>query len=78
MDDSDVRYLLEVDVWYPGNKLQKPYNNLSLKMIINIIVYTRKFKKALNHGLVFKRVNRFIKFNQKYWLKSYIHMNTES
>lgn len=34
MDDSDVRYLLEVDVWYPGNKLQEPYNNLSLKKLL--------------------------------------------
>ena len=32
--------------------------------------------KALNHGLVLNKVHRRIQFNQKDWLKPYIHMNT--
>ena len=34
----------------------------------------QKFKTALNHGLVLKKVHRVIKFNQKAWLKSDINM----
>ena len=34
-------------------------------------------KKALNHGLVLKKVHRVIKFNQKACLKEYIDMNTD-
>ena len=34
-------------------------------------------KQALNHGLVLKKVNKVIKFNQEAWLKSYDDMNTE-
>ena len=34
-------------------------------------------KQALNHGLMFKKVDRIIEFNQKEWLKTYIDMNTE-
>ena len=34
-------------------------------------------KQALNHGLVFKKVHRFIKFNQKAWLKPFIEMISE-
>ena len=41
------------------------------------VVHIRNFKQALNHGLVLKKVHKFIKFNQKSWLKSYIDMNTQ-
>ena len=40
------------------------------------VVRIRNLKQALNHGLVFKKVNRVIKFNQNAWLKPYIDMNT--
>ena len=36
-----------------------------------------KLKQALNHGLVFKKVHRVIKFNQNAWLKPYIDMKTK-
>ena len=39
------------------------------------MLYT--LKEALNLGLVFKKVPRFIKFNQEALLKPYINMNTE-
>ena len=32
--------------------------------------------QTLNHGLVLKKVDRVIKFNQNAWLKPYIDMNT--
>ena len=31
----------------------------------------------MNHGIVFKKIHKVIKFNQKTWLKSYIDMNAE-
>ena len=34
-----------------------------------------RYAKALNHGLILKKVHRVIQFNQKAWLKSYIDMN---
>ena len=40
-------------------------------------VHIRDFKKALNHGLILKKVHRVIQFNQKAWLKPYNDMNTK-
>ena len=41
------------------------------------VVHTRSLKQALNHGLILKKVNRVIQFNQGAWLKPYIDMNNE-
>ena len=41
------------------------------------VIPIKNFKQALNHGLVFKKVHRVIKFNQKSCLKRHIDMNTE-
>ena len=46
-------------------------------MIKNYIIHARSLKQALNHGLIIKKVNIVIQFNQEIWLKEYIHMNTE-
>ena len=45
----------------------------------NYVVHIRSLKQALalDHGLVLKKVNRVIQFNQEVWLKEYIEMNTE-
>ena len=39
----------------------------------------KKFKtfKALNHGLILKKVNKAIQFNQTAWFKSYVDKNTK-
>ena len=47
------------------------------KKLLNYVVHIRALKEALNHGLVFKKGHRVIKFNQKNWLKTYIDINTE-
>ena len=41
------------------------------------MLQVRNLKQALNHGLVFKKVYRVIKFNQSVWLKPYFDMNTD-
>ena len=41
------------------------------------VVHIKSLKQALNHGLNLKKVHRITEFNQKAWLKPYIHMNTE-
>ena len=41
------------------------------------ISHIRNLKQALNHGLVLKKVDKAIKFNQNACLKLYIDMNTD-
>ena len=41
------------------------------------VIYIRSLKQALNHGLILKKVNRVIRFNQDEWLKPYIEINTQ-
>ena len=57
------------------NKCSKLVCNLYDKN--NHICRIRSLKQALNHELILKKVHRVIQFNQKVWLKEYIHMNTE-
>ena len=40
-------------------------------------LHIRALQQALNHGLILKRVNRVIQFNQKARLKQYIDMNNK-
>ena len=40
-------------------------------------IHLRNLIQALNLGLVFKKLDRIIKFKQKAWLKPYIDMYTE-
>ena len=39
------------------------------------VIHIQNLKEALNHGLVFKKVQGVIKFNQRAWLKPYIDVN---
>ena len=41
------------------------------------LIQVRNLKHALNHGLLFTKVHRAIRFNQKAWLKTLIDINTE-
>ena len=43
----------------------------------NYVVHISLLKQALNHGLIFKKVNRVISFNQEAWIKDYIITNIE-
>ena len=54
-------------------KVEKLVTNLHGKT--EYVIYIRNLKQALNHGLILKKIHRMIIFNQKAWLKSYIHMN---
>ena len=39
------------------------------------VIYIRNLKQALNHGLIFKKVHRVIKLNQKASLKTSVDIN---
>ena len=90
-EDSDKRYIFELDAEYPKN-LHNLHNDLPFlpermkinkcnKLVCNLydkntyVVHIRSLKLALNHGLVLMKVHRVIQFNKKVWLKEYI--NTE-
>ena len=57
------------------NKCSKLVCNLYDKN--NYVVHIRSLKQALNHGLILKKVQKVIQFNQEAWLKEYVDMNTE-
>ena len=92
-EDSNKRYILEVDVQYPKDlhNLHSSLPFLSQRMKIKkcnklasnlydkkeYVVHIRALKQALNHGLIFKKVYRVIQFNQEAWLKPYIEKNTK-
>ena len=40
-------------------------------------MHIRALKQTLNHGLILKKLDRVIQFNQEAWLKPYIDMNTK-
>ena len=39
------------------------------------VIHIRNLKQLLNHGLVLKKIDRVVAFNQNTWLKPYIDMN---
>ena len=90
-EDSNKGYFLEVDVEYPKKlfnphmdlrflpereKIEK-YNKFvcTIQDKKNYVVHIRALKQVLNHGLILKKVDRVIQFNQEAWLKPYIDMN---
>ena len=91
-ENSDKGYILEADVEYPKNlyKLHSDLPFFPERMKINkcskltctvqnkenYVIHIRALKKALNNGLILKKVHRVIQFNQEAWLKLYIDMNT--
>ena len=92
-EDSDKEYILGVDVEYPKdlhdlhsdlpylpekikiNKCNKLMYNLYDKY--NYVIHIRSLKQVLNNGVILKKVQRSVQFNQEAWLKEYIDMNTE-
>ena len=92
-EESDVGYLLVVDIEYPKTLHmlhsdlpflpEKMKINKCAKLVCNLndkenySVHTVALKQALNHVLVFKRVHSVISFRQEAWLKPYIDLNTE-
>ena len=92
-EESDEEYFVEVDFQYPEKlhelhndlpflpermkieKVEKLVTNLQDKA--EQVIYVTNLGQALNHGLVLKKVHRVVTFNQKAWIKPFIHMNTE-
>ena len=55
-------------------KIENLVSNLHDKT--EYVIHIRNLEQALNHGLVLKKIDTVITFNQNGWLKSYIDMNT--
>ena len=89
-ENSDIKYIFEVDVKYPKN-LRDMHSDLPFTMNINkcnklvcdlydkndYVVHIRSLKQALDHRLLLKKVHRVIHFYHKALLKKYIYMITE-
>ena len=87
-ENSNIIYLLEVDVEYPKHLLEL-HSNLSflpekkdkllatLKSKERYVVQMSTLKQALNHGLILNKIHTVIKFRQEAWLKANIDKNTE-
>ena len=58
-------------------KVEKLVTITNLHNKIEYVIHIRNLKQALNRGLILKKVDRIIQFNQKAWLKPYINMNTK-
>ena len=69
---NDLPFLLER---MKIEKVEKLVANLHDKA--EYIIHITNLKQALNHGLVLKKVQRVIKFNQNAWLKHYVDVNTD-
>ena len=92
-ENNDKGYIFEVDVKYPKrlHELHSDLPFLSERMEVNkckklvcnlfnkkkYVVHINTLKKALNHGLKFKKIHKVIEFDQEALLKPYIDMNTE-
>ena len=91
-EENDEGYLHKVDVQYPGKihdlhndlpflperiqieKVKELLTNLHDKS--EYVILIRNLKQALNYRLVFKKVHRMIKCDQKAWPKPYIDLDT--
>ena len=70
--------LIKIYLFYQKENNQKKQRNLFVvQKKEKYVIHIRALKRALNHGLILKKVHRVIKFNQEAWLKPYIVMNTK-
>ena len=87
-ENSNLRYLFEVDIEYPqhlheihshlpflSEKKEKLLATLNDKE--NCVVHICALKPALTRRLTLKKTHRVIKFRQEGWLKPYIDRNTK-
>ena len=58
-------------------KSNKLFYKININDKENYVVNIRALKQALNNGLILKKVDKIIQFNQEAWLKLYIDMNTK-
>ena len=79
-EDSNIGYFFEVEVQYP-EKLHELHNDLpflpegmQIRKVEKLVVYLRdkkehahirNLKQALDHGLILKKVQKVIRFNQE-------------
>ena len=56
-------------------KVEKLVANLNDKT--EYVIGIRNLKQALNHGLVFKKLHKVIKFNQNAWINRYFDTNND-
>ena len=92
-EESDIGYMLVVDVEYPKN-LHVLHSDLPFlpermkinkcsKLVCNLnnkenySVHILALKQALNHELKLTKVHSVIEFRQEAWLKPYIDLNTD-
>ena len=91
-EDSNKENILEVDAEYPTDlhnlHSDSPFLSERMrikkcnKLVCNLhdkkeyFVHIRALKQALNHGLILKKVQRVIQFDQETRLKPYIKINT--
>ena len=92
-EKSDEGQFLEVNVRYLEkfhelpNDLPFLSDRMKIEKVENFLanlhdkneyfIHIRNLKRALNHRLVLKKVNRVIEFNQNAWLKPYIDIITD-
>ena len=87
-ENSNLRYLFEVDIEYPqhlheihshlpflSEKKEKLLATLNDKE--NCVVHICALKPALTRRLTLKKIHRVTKFRQEGWLKPYIDKNTK-
>ena len=92
-ENSNKGYIFEVDIENPKELSHLHKDLLFLperkkiekckKLVCNIhnkenyVVHIRALKQALNHGLILKKIQRVIQFNQEAFLKPYIDINSK-
>ena len=85
-------YISEADIEYPKelhkNHNELPFLAETMKigkvkkLVPNLqdkktyVVHIKNLDQALKHGLTLKKVHRVIRFEQSYWMKPYIMLNT--